>query len=136
MLGKIISVSDSGFKLPSLYNTSRLNGYDGYEIILNNGDKILIGIDDQSNCCENWGYVASEDSFDEYIGAEVLSVDVVDGALNVKTKVELYEGGCMFVNVNTSKGLLQFVVYNEHNGYYSHDAVLVVAGNISHRENL
>ncbi len=31
----------------------------------------------------------------------------------------------MFVNLETNVGLLQFVAYNSHNGYYGHDAVLV-----------
>ena len=31
----------------------------------------------------------------------------------------------MFVNVETDKGLLQFVAYNEHNGYYGHEACVI-----------
>ena len=31
----------------------------------------------------------------------------------------------MFVNINTSNGALQFAAYNEHNGYYGHEAVVI-----------
>lgn len=31
----------------------------------------------------------------------------------------------MFINVETTNGLLQFVAYNEHNGYYGHEVKLV-----------
>lgn len=31
----------------------------------------------------------------------------------------------MFINVETTRGLLQFAAYNEHNGYYGHDVLLV-----------
>ncbi len=34
--------------------------------------------------------------------------------------------GFQAIDVHTSKGLLQFVVYNEHNGYYSHATILKV----------
>ena len=34
-------------------------------------------------------------------------------------------GSAMFINVETTNGLLQFVAYNEHNGYYGHEVKLV-----------
>lgn len=40
-------------------------------------------------------------------------------------KEDLDAGSAMFINVETTKGLLQFVAYNEHNGYYGHDVLLV-----------
>jgi hypothetical protein len=70
--------------------------------------------------------VSSDDEFHEFIGAELLSVDIVDKALNKKTDIDVYEGGIIFVNIETSKGILQFAVYNEHNGYYGHSARVVV----------
>ena len=52
-----------------------------------------------------------------------------DTALNVEKYNEECEfldaGDCMFVNVNTTEGLIQFTAYNCHNGYYGHDAVLI-----------
>jgi len=101
------------------------SGYDGYRIICDDGKDIKMGISNGQSCCENWGYLTSEDDLQHYVGAELISVDVVDQALNVETCPDVYEGGVTFINVLTSKGLFQFVAYNEHNGYYSHDCVLI-----------
>lgn len=30
------------------------------------------------------------------------------------------EGDFVFINLETNKGTLQFVLYNSHNGYYGH----------------
>ena len=38
---------------------------------------------------------------------------------------DLDAGSAMFINVETTRGLLQFAAYNEHNGYYGHDVLLV-----------
>jgi hypothetical protein len=35
------------------------------------------------------------------------------------------EDNAMFVNVETDRGTLQFVLYNSHNGYYGHKARVV-----------
>ena len=32
----------------------------------------------------------------------------------------------MFINVETTNGLLQFAAYNEHNAYYAHEVKLVL----------
>lgn len=41
-------------------------------------------------------------------------------------KIYIYDiDGVMFINIETTKGFLQFVVYNEHNGYYGHSVLLV-----------
>ena len=31
-----------------------------------------------------------------------------------------YGDACIFINVNTDRGTLQFKAYNNHNGYYGH----------------
>ena len=40
-------------------------------------------------------------------------------------KEDLDAGSAMFINVETTRGLLQFAAYNEHNGYYGHEVKLV-----------
>lgn len=42
-----------------------------------------------------------------------------------KTDGGLYEGEAMFINFETSKGTLQFTLYNSHNGYYGHTAKVI-----------
>lgn len=99
--------------------------YDGYEIETNH-QKIFIGIDNYQACCENWGYFMSEDDISYYKNAKLLSIKITDTALN-KEKYEAnegYEGDVMFVDVETDVGVLQFVAYNWHNGYYGHSAVV------------
>lgn len=58
----------------------------------------------------------------------MIGISITDTALNNK-KIEALEyldcGGAMFVNLETSEGLLQFAAYNSHNGYYGHEAVLI-----------
>lgn len=94
---------------------------DGYLITTDQG-YIWAGISNYQDCCENWGYMASHDDFEDFLGSDVLSVRVVDEALNVSVLKDndLHEGDCIFVNIETNKGTLQFTIYNVHNGYYGH----------------
>lgn len=108
----------------------------GYLVRLNDGEVIKLWINMVRDCCEHPGYFMSEDDFNDFIGAEVLSVERVNTALKVSQveqfwcvtkegKLDLDGGDIMFVNINTNRGTLQFVAYNEHNGYYSHMAGVV-----------
>jgi len=109
------------------------NSEGGFLVRLNDGEEIKLWIDTMPSCCEQFGYFISEDNFNDFTGAEVLSVERVDTALKVSQverfmhegKLDLDGGGIMFVNINTNRGTLQFVAYNEHNGYYGHDAGVV-----------
>lgn len=110
------------------------NGKSGYNVITDK-QTIFVGIANGQNCCENWGYMMSNDDLDSFSGAELKSIEIVDEALNKETMVDMYDGAAMFVNFETDKGTLQFVAYNEHNGYYSHEAV-VVSKELNHSEHL
>ena len=102
--------------------------YDGYEIKTTN-HKYLILIDNGQSCCESWGYFSSDDNFEDYIGKDLVSVELTDTALNHK-KVEescYYDdyGGIQFVDFKIAGGgVLQFAVYNAHNGYYGHPIII------------
>lgn len=109
----------------------------GYQVLLNDGEVIELYIENYHQCCEDWGYLISEDDFSDFIGAEVSSVERTDKALR-SSMVErwapadgtidynIQDGGdLLFVNVHTNRGTLQFVAYNEHNGYYGHAAGVV-----------
>lgn len=102
--------------------------YDGYSIVTSQ-HAFLILIDNGQSCCENWGYFSTEDDFSTYIGKELKEVNLTDTALN-KRKVEEngyygYDaGGIQFVDfVFTDGSVLQFAVYNDHNGYYGHGII-------------
>ena len=129
-MSKIVIIEDT------TWSEGNWSGYDGYRIVCDDGKDVKMGISNDQNCCENWGYLTSEDDLQKYVGAELLSVKVVDEALNVETCPDVYEGGVTFINVETSKGMFQFVAYNEHNGYYSHDCVLIENGVSIHEEYL
>jgi len=81
------------------------------------------------DCCEAPGYFWSVDNLDDWIIAEIKSIEVVDDTINkVKFDKEtnsFYEGGTMYVNINTNQGILQFTAYNKHNGYYGQDAIVM-----------
>lgn len=100
---------------------------------------IKLLIDNGQSCCESWGYFMSEDDLEQFIGADLLDVNLTDAALNTKqiekNKDNIDCDEVMFVNINTSKGLLQFVAYNDHNGYYGHNAY-VFSEQLTHIECL
>jgi len=110
--------------------------YEGYQIITDK-QTIKLGIDNMRSCCENWGYFFSEDNLDEFIGAELLDIKLTDSQLKPAEfdTNNMYEGGAMFVNIETSKGTLQFIAYNEHNGYYGHESC-VISKQLTHEEVL
>ena len=98
--------------------------YDGWQIITDQ-QTIKFGIENGQSCCEQWGHFVTNDTTAEFIGATVISVAIVDDCLKKEKLRDTYEGACMFLNIETDKGVLQFTAYNSHNGYYSHSAVVV-----------
>jgi hypothetical protein len=95
-------------------------------------------IDDDASCCESWGYFLSEDNPSHFVGTHLLNITITDTALTTKNFSDydfLDMGGVMFVNIETDKGVLQFVAYNAHNGYYGHEAK-VISEQINHSEIL
>ncbi len=110
------------------------HAYDGFEVVTDK-QKILVLIDNDQNCCEKWGYLSSFDDSKEFIGSDLLKIELVDECLN-KTelkKIEDEKGDdvqAIFVNFETSKGLFQLTVYNAHNGYYGHK-VKIISNNLN-----
>jgi hypothetical protein len=102
----------------------------GYEVVTTK-QRIKLYIDNDSSCCESWGWFWCNDKPQDFIGAEVRGVSITDTALNQAVKKqrvdpssEYFEGGVMFVNIDTDRGVLQFIAYNDHNGYYGHSATV------------
>lgn len=114
---------------------------EGFEIITDR-QAIFLGIANYQCCCESFGYLMSEDNLNDFIGSKLLSIRLVDTELKVN---EIYSekiediidssGNLMFVNIETNKGLLQFVAYNIHNGYYGHQ-VIVESEQLKHYDYL
>jgi len=117
-------------KIEEVHDIGRGGNMNGFVIRTELGPAVTILISNDQSCCENWGYVASEDDFEDFIGAELIDVSTVSSDLKVVEVDDVSEGDMMFVNVETSEGMLQFVLYNEHNGYYSHYAQVAVGDRI------
>jgi hypothetical protein len=117
---KILSIVETSFERQE---GSWSSSYDGY-IITTDKQVVRMGITNGQSCCESWGYLMSEDDVQSFVGSDLHSIQVVDEALNKKSIEDIEGSGTylMFINIETSNGLLQFVAYNSHNGYYGHTA--------------
>lgn len=96
-------------------------------------------VNNDQNCCETWGHMVLPDEYDDFIGAKLLSLDVVlsKDLINYINDPELAQGlyeyeDIVFINIQTSSGLLQITLYNDHNGYYGHQAAVCIG---SDKEN-
>lgn len=116
------------------------SSYDGYKVKTSEHEYLIL-IDNAQNCCESWWYFESEDDFDSFIGKSLNSIYLTDLALNNK-KVEesgYYDdcGGIQFVNFKFDDGsVLQFAVYNSHNGYYGHPIIIAKDENVLLQDTL
>lgn len=116
----IQSIVECSFRKDGDNSTS----YEGF-IITTTNQEIKLGIGEGQNCCERTGYFITNDNYSEFIGAELLDVFITDSCLIKEKAPDIYEGDTMFVNIETNRGTLQFTAYNEHNGYYAHQAVVI-----------
>lgn len=114
----------------------------GFEVVTDK-QSIKLYIDNDRSCCEEWGYFWCNDNPQDFIGAELRAVSLTDTALNeaqmkandLNPNEKWFQGSAMFVNLETDNGMLQFVAYNEHNGYYGHEAK-VQCTQLTHEETL
>jgi hypothetical protein len=108
------------------FGVGKYDFYDGF-IIKTNLQEIKVGIENGQSCCEQWGYLTSEDSndLDGFTGGELLSITATDTSLVSTTLEKLSTEGididsAVFITFETTKGTFQITAYNEHNGYYGH----------------
>lgn len=131
------------FKIKKI-ETADLEGYEGFIVILENEKeikKIELLIENGQSCCEDFGYMSSEDNFDKFIGSKVKEIITTDterasSTVDFINSERIEEGQLMFLTLETSKGVLQFVVYNIHNGYYGHTALIRINNEIIEEETL
>lgn len=129
----ILRIEDTQFS----HGNGWASHYEGFQIVTDK-QTIKLGISTGQSCCERTGYFMSEDNLKDFEGSDLVKVEISDTQLKPCEEFDvkdMYEGGVMFVNIHTSNGLLQFVAYNEHNGYYGHDAI-VVSEQLMHTETL
>lgn len=132
MSEKIIRIEETIFKR----NKDDWNQFDGFQIITDK-QTIKLGISNSQECCEKWGYFMTNDDLEEFEGAILQDISITNTSLNNKKleERELYEPDLMFVNLKTNIGILQFTAYNEHSGYYGHDAI-VISEQLNHEDIL
>ena len=98
-------------------------------------------IENEESCCETWGYLASENNPQDFIGAHLRTVNLTDDARDHHALEEIALGRgrsryatrtnkpndveyCVqFVDFVTDHGVLQIVVYNS-NGNYGHTIIV------------
>lgn len=101
------------------------DGQTGLYIESTKGD-IKLMIDDGQCCCEDFGnlFFETPDDIDKFIGAKILSVENIEVPnTSYMSEYGLDEGGETQLKITTNKGVLQYAVYNAHNGYYSHASI-------------
>lgn len=120
-------------KIQSIRECTWVKGecFEGYEVETDK-NSIRVLIDNSQQCCENWGYfICNGEATEQYIGKVLTEVRLTD--TDCRTKM-LEEHGLsttwteiQFVDFCFADGdVLQIAVYNEHNGYYGHDILVLV----------
>jgi len=116
----ILSITGNHYKEHEYYNLT------GLKIETNKGNIELL-ISDNQSCCENWDalFLETPDDLSKVIGAKLIEVS------DIEINTQEYDQNSCGLNetqlrVVTTKGIIQFAVYNEHNGYYSHATFLQV----------
>lgn len=130
---KIVEIND----YDDIYGRLNVSGFE----VVTTEQRIRLFIDNRQLSCEQWGYFWCNDHPQDFVGAELYGVTLTDTALS-ETRMKAneldqsaIELGVMFVNLETNKGTLQFVAYNDHNGFYGHEAT-VQCSQLHHKETL
>lgn len=87
-------------EVSDVYFDNEWDTYDGY-CIETDSRKLYFVINNGQDCCENWGYLSSEDDFGSFIGSELKNVYVTDtklGTIVSNMKEDLDAGSAMFIN--------------------------------------
>lgn len=113
----IISIEDD---FDDNYNT-------GLKICTDKG-VIMILIDMEAACCEETGhnFIDTPDDITTFIGAKIQKIEAIEIDNSDSEDARDYEDKEVQLKVTTDKGVLQYAVYNSHNGYYSHTSFVQV----------
>jgi hypothetical protein len=101
----------------------------GYRIVMSDTTKnIICKIQNARNCCEKWG-IYTKNNLNAFIGAEYYSIDICK-----QNKKKYEEMRIVDITVATNRGNITLHLYNEHNGYYSHDVFIQSEKSMQHIE--
>lgn len=121
---KIISIEEISGKF-AVHRNGVFEECDGYAVTTESHTYSII-IENGQNCCENWGYFSAGGEFSDFIGKKLvkLRIQSTESAESFREldRMEIESSSAEFVDFIVDDGMvLQFTVYNEHNGYYGHD---------------
>lgn len=127
------------------WNSDKIT-YDGY-CIKTNLRSILFLISNDQSCYENWGYFSTMDEADDHIGKELLKIEIINDKRELLNQYAGLNGAIesntgygiehidlemvSFVKIETTGGTFVLTIYNQHNGYYSHDIIFAQVFNDS-----
>ena len=101
--------------------------YEGLIIETDKGS-IKLAITIGQCCCANFGslFFETPDDITQFVGAKILEIEDIDikhdECIDNETQLR----------ITTDRGIIQYAIYNEHNGYYSHGTILQVFDTIEH----
>ena len=106
----------------------KINNY-FYKINLNNNKFIKCSIDKDYYCCENFGIHLNIHDLKHFENANIKNINMskIYGeeddtyGYDITMKVDLI--------LQTDKGDIKFIIYNCHNGYYSHNYNIILSIN-------
>lgn len=128
-IGNLIGNNGSQLGISGMLNAIMgWQSFDGY-MVETEHKKFYILIENGQSCCENWGYLSTNDDINYFIGKEISRISLTDDNLHNKDLDDLNyldDGGVVFVTFYMVDGdTLQLAVYNCHNGYYGHSILIV-----------
>ena len=102
--------------------------FEGYEIKTNKHTYALL-ITSGAACCEDFGYFSRPDDIEDFIGAELLKIEMVGpdcSVEEVESHSQVFQADeVQLVNFVTNLGVFQLAVYNVQDGYYGHNVTFV-----------
>lgn len=112
----------------------------GYDFKLSDGRHLCVKMDNDQQCCEQFGaYLEVNGKFTNdvstelsFVGAQVQSIAVSNKEITECLYNQKNDHGeaIIHVTMTTSKGTLVVYLYNQHNGYYKHDYVIEIGRKI------
>lgn len=114
----------SGFHVVSVDTEFELthdrSKYVGVKIETNKED-ILCLIESGNFCCEDYGtYISTDYELSTIIGKSITSIKLGKESNIREPKSDDRDCNGVVIRVETERGLIKLVAWNEHNGYYPH----------------
>jgi hypothetical protein len=117
----------------TIVNAKKLNDlhqWEGIKLEMSDPTKnIILKIDNESQCCEVWGYNISYSetiftNLEDFIGAIFISSEIIE--YDTFCKDSNKDRVSIGIKIITDRGNITVEFYNDHNGYYPHDVSIQI----------